>query len=561
MNMFKNLSKIIAIILLTIIVPLANTQVFAVDENIGVSFKDLSAKIIKQFYVFDPVFASSCGIHDYDAQYMKMDSVSMKENLAIFSDFIKQLDKIDVTKLSANDAIDYRILKAELMDRIKLFGDMDILKKDPSFYLLHGLRGIYLLKERYPENEALYSRLKSFPELMQRAAMNVSKPYKIYYDTAKTVATGAIEYFDNLKLVKEAPIKRPEIVNAIKAYLVALMKIPEKDIDKSFPVTKDYYLWKLKEYYLIDDSIESMEKKLEAMIKESETELGNYLKNLPKSEYEPVYRSIDDVVPSKDFNMAQYLSDYGKEIEEVYKFLKDSSFFPLPEPKGKITLKVKPQFILPILSGFGFEATPIFDKNPEAFFYVNAKEDQFKDDENKQKIFFDMKNKIPYLSIVQIAYPGHFARSLYALLSNPSDIRKIHRDLFFENGWSSYGDKLMLQKGLYIDNFRFTPIVINGTKYRAIRALAEMKLCLGELDMNGTLEFLSKKMGTDEKSDFQDMITRSAYQPLSYLSYAIGKMKIDELKNKSIEKAKDKFDEAKFHVELLSSGSIPLKFK
>jgi len=531
----------------------------AVDQGAREAFKNLSRQILQKFYEFDPVFATSLGVHDYDGKFMSLDRLSLEKNLKSFYAFKEKLDKINVKALSNDEAIDYKILKSEVVDRIKLFEELEFYKRNPSFYIIHGLYGIYLLKERYPDSPALSERLKAFPDLIDNALLNISKPYEVYLEIAKAVTRGALRYFEEAKFPEGVDYPKMTIINSVKAFYIFLMKI--EDTDPTYPITKDYYLWKLRNFYFVENSVKSLERELEELITNTENEFKHYINNLPKTEFEPKYLPIDDVVPPPGYAISDYVDDYNILIGEVKDFLKERNFIEIPDVKADITSKVKPPFLQPILPGFGFEPPAPFDDSKEAYLYVQPSKEKFKEDNKfKTTLFRDLKSKIPYLSIVQVAYPGHFVQKLYAY-SNPSEIRKIHTDLVFENGWSFYSEQLMYQKGLFLDHLKFSPIVINGKKYRAIRALAELKLCTGQLDFDGAVKFLSERMGTDEKGVFERMLRKSAVTPLNYLSYVIGKRQIDEIKLDRIKSLKDKFDEKKFHKELLASGSIPLIFK
>ncbi|MBU1626924.1 DUF885 domain-containing protein [bacterium] len=549
-------SNLIAIILIPILISSAYP---AEDKKVEPdSFITLSKQILQKFYEFDPVLATSLGIHDYDGKYMNLEKTSMDKSLIAFKEFLSKLDKINIKVLSSDDAVDYKILKGEVVDRIKFFEELETLKRDPTFYLIEGLRGIYLINERFPESPALEQRLNAFPDFIGKGMLNISNPYEIYVDTAKSIALGAIQYFEETPFPSITDFSPQKIINSLKTYYILLKNL--KSTDPTFPITKDYYLWKLKDFYFVDQSTKKIEQNLDEMMKNADEEFKNYINSIPKSDFEPQYKSIEDVVPPKDYTINVYTNDIDTQIHEVETFIRDNNFIEIPALKRTISSKIKPQFMLPYLSGFGFEPPPPFDIDTEAFLYIEPTFDKFKDENKKTNIFMDMKNKIPYLSIVQVAYPGHFLQKLYAN-SNPSNVRKIHNDLVFENGWSFYSEQLMYQKGLFIDSIKFSPIIIHGKRYRAIRAIAELKLCTGELDIDGAADLMAKYMNSDEKIVFKKMLTNSALTPLNYLSYPIGKTQIDELKDKCIKAQKDKFDEKEFHKKLLSSGSIPVTFK
>jgi len=523
-----------------------------------IDFKSLSGQILQKFYEFDPVFATSMGIHDHDGKFMNLETKALKKQMEEFHKLDSKLSRIRVKRLSDEDRIDYKILKGELTDRLKQFEELETAKRNPCFYLIHGLKGIYLLYERNPGSPALPNRLKAFPDLIENGMMNISYPYKIYLDTAKDIAKGAIVYFQGIDFPPGPDYNVVPVINSLKTFYIFLMGLEESD--PSFPIDKDYYLWKLKDYYFVEGSLKEMEDSLKEIITKTDEEYKNYLESLPQTEFEPRYKPIDDVVPPVDYSLNKYISDINKEIDEVEKYVRDSNFISIPEDKGTITTKIKPTFMYPYSSGLGFEPQPPFEKEQYAFLYLKTSPEKFNEQNYKNTLFGEMKDKLPYISITQLAYPGHYLQRLHAN-EHPSDIRKIHHDIVFENGWSFYSEQLMHQKGLYVDHLKFSPIIINGKKYRAIRALAELKLCTGELDLDGASELIGKYLGAESVSIFKKMLQNSAFTPLNYLSYSIGKIQIDKLREKSVKAQKGKFNEKKFHDKLLMSGSIPIVFK
>lgn len=191
-------------------------------------------------------------------------------------------------------------------------------------------------------------------------------------------------------------------------------------------------------------------------------------------------------------------------------------------------------------------------------FYINTPIDAYKDNtiyinsapedaENIDNIFTTLAHE---------GYPGHMYQQTYFNNTNPDKMRLLLDYSGYIEGWATYVEMLAYdwayenpnmadcmranqQLGLYLSARSDIGIHYEGW------TRADFKQYLGDSGFNND----------DETVDLMYNIILQS--PANYLSYAIGDIMFDELREKAADQLDDKFDETEFHKFILETGPAP----
>jgi uncharacterized protein (DUF885 family) len=165
----------------------------------------------------------------------------------------------------------------------------------------------------------------------------------------------------------------------------------------------------------------------------------------------------------------------------------------------------------------------------------------------------------PRYYLATIAYheaiPGHYFQIEIAReIGLPLFRTEVPFNAYIE-GWALYAERLAWEVGLYEDN----PYGNIGRLYselvRAVRLVLDTGIHALGWRRDEALAYSTEVMGSPSNYE----IDRFVVSPAQATSYAIGMIKILELRQKAMEQLGDKFDFIEFHQVILGSGAMPLE--
>lgn len=155
------------------------------------------------------------------------------------------------------------------------------------------------------------------------------------------------------------------------------------------------------------------------------------------------------------------------------------------------------------------------------------------------------------------AVPGHHLQiSIAQELENVPEFRTMLNFTAFIEGWGLYSESLGPELGMYKDPYsQYGQLTYE--MWRAMRLVVDTGIHAFGWTRQEAIDYFLKNSGKNE-NDIVVEIDRYIAWPGQALAYKIGELKLKELRKKSEETLKDKFDIRSFHDVVLGSGSIPL---
>ena len=182
-------------------------------------FEAFAQKYVQELLDREPETATRLGEHRNDARLNDYSAKGVERDLSAARGGLAELARIDLKKLSAEDAVDYRILKNRLESEVYALQTLRDWEWNPLDYNVG--RAIYALvaREFAPPEQRLRSvigRLKGVPAVVAAAKTNLKNPPRVHTETAiqqnKGTANLVKEQIE--PLVKQAPAMEKEFRTA-----------------------------------------------------------------------------------------------------------------------------------------------------------------------------------------------------------------------------------------------------------------------------------------------------------------------------------------------------------
>ena len=169
--------------------------------------------------------------------------------------------------------------------------------------------------------------------------------------------------------------------------------------------------------------------------------------------------------------------------------------------------------------------------------------------------------KYPYFSMEDLfmheAIPGHHYQ--LSLQSEDTSLPVFRRNIFltaFGEGWALYAETLGKELGLYTDPYQYMGSLQNQI-HRAIRLVVDVGLHTGKMTREEAIKYMLDNEPVTEIFATSE-IERYMSLPGQALSYKIGQLKIEELRDKYKKQLGNKFSLKYFHDAVLKAGCLPL---
>ena len=156
------------------------------------------------------------------------------------------------------------------------------------------------------------------------------------------------------------------------------------------------------------------------------------------------------------------------------------------------------------------------------------------------------------------AVPGHHLQ--ISLTKELDHLPEFRRNLYvnaFGEGWGLYCEFLGTEMGFYKDPYSLFG-KLTYEMWRACRLVLDVALHTRGWTREQAVNYLSENTALS-LHEVNTEINRYISWPGQALAYKIGELKIRELRKRSEDKLKDKFDIREFHGVVLSQGTVTLK--
>src|SRR5438105_2482121 len=428
-------------------------------------FEAFAQTYVQELLDRDPETATRLGEHRNDARLNDYSAKGVQRDLAAAKGGLTQLAPIDPKSLSAENSVDYRILKNRLESQVYELETLRGWEWNPLQYNVGGAIHALISREFAPPEKRLRSvigRLKGIPAVVTAAKANLKAPPKVHTETAIQQNKGTIKLVkEQLEpLVKQAPKLEKDFRSAQSTALAALAAYQqwlEKDLlprsTGDFRIGDEKFRKKLRFALESDLSKEEILRRAETDLKATRSGMFHTAvqiwprlfpdRPVPMDESTAIKAVLDEAA-KKHPNNDTVLSQATKALGETTRFVKEKGFVSvLDEP---LDIVATPEFQRGVAVASCSPAGPL-EKNKKTFYYISPTPEDWKP-ERVESFFREYNDSMLQEITIHEAMPGHYLQLAHAnRFRAPTLVRGVVFSGTFVEGWATYTEQLMADAG------------------------------------------------------------------------------------------------------------------
>jgi uncharacterized protein (DUF885 family) len=498
----------------------------------------------------NPVEGTYVGRHEFDPELPRLDSASLREYSAALRSYTSSLEEVEAASL--DDEIDRTAtLHAARHDLLILEREKPH-ARNPAHALLYALNGIHLLLVRPSDDEsrrgaALLARIQALPRFLDEAAVALTEPRAVFFDTARAMIVGGVSLLrDGLARTTLTidPIAlaeaRDTAVDALHRYGDALA-LMETTGDEGFGIGRELFDLKLHTAHMIPENADELLRFGERLRTEAIAELERLAAELrPKTPWRDVVRSLREDTPTRDTAIDEYRSAMSAALD----FTVERGLVTVPD--GELVVAPTPDFLRALIPFAAYQGPAAFDGDARGTFFVTLPQPN-------EPWRLHCRAELPSTALHE-GIPGHHLQIVTAC-ALPRPVRRVLSSPASQEGWALYCENLMAEQGFIGDPAaRF--FQVHHLLWRALRVILDVSLHTKGMTVDTAAEILRNELGLEEGAARAEAVRYCAF-PTYQLCYALGRREILRLRDDAREARGAMFSLRAFHDELLSYGALP----
>ena len=562
---------------------LAGTAVAATTAD--QAFENLASEYISDLTNFSPVNATLIGDHAADGQLDQVDDNSRKETRALLSDYKKALGGIDRKQLSRANQVDAELLLHEIESSLWSLDQLQEWAWNPLYYVKLAGNAIYglLARDFAPIESRLLnaaSRLEQIPRFLAqaRASLEPSRVPKIHAETAVQQNPGLVTIVESM-IIPAMSVLTPEqqqrLEAAIESASAAVAEHQawlEKELlpraNGNFRIGAKLYDAKLA--FALNSPLTRKEitaraeREYEAVRKEMyEVARSVYVAKHPYTSFpdspdeaykqaviraalEETYRKL----PPRD-GIVDVAREY---LQQATDFVIEHNIVTVPDDPVEII--IMPEFQRGVSVAYLDQPGPL-DKGQAAFYAVAPLPTGWTDEQVES--FLREYNLLSMQDLtIHEGVPGHY---LQLALSNryPSTLRSVLWSGPFVEGWGVYAEQMMIEAG-YMNHDPLMKLINLKWYLRAVtNAIIDSAIHVDGMTREAAMKLMVEG-GFQEEREAAGKWVRAQLTSAQLSTYFVGYQEHQEMRAAAEKLWGDEFTLRRYHDQVLSYGSPPMKF-
>jgi hypothetical protein len=542
------------------------------------AFVAFANQYLEKYLEMNPETATSLGDHRFDGRLNDYSAAGFEERLAFNKTALTEIGRIDPEILDATNRVDYHILRNQI--ELTIF-QLDILREhewNPLVYNVGGAIYSLIARDFAPlavRMGSVKERLKMIPDVAAYAKANLKNPPKVHTETAIRQNKGTISLIrDQLsELVKadsslSAELKpfQEQAVAALEYYGSWLESDLLPQSNGEFRLGVDKFRRKME--YVLDSALSVDVILQKAGIDLAETQEAMYQTALPL--YRELFsdRQGGKVPADKKQVIKAVLGELAKEhptnetivdaadacLKECVAFAEANKLVTVPaEP---INLIVMPEFQRGVAVAYCDSPGPL-EPNGKTFFAISPTPADWSED-RVESFFREYNNYMLHDLTIHEAVPGHYLQFGHSnRFKAPTMVRAIFYSGPFVEGWATYAEQLMAEKGY------------GGARVKLQQQKMRLRMIINaildeEIHAHGMTEeeavALMVNEGFQEEGEAAGKWRRACLTSTQLSTYYVGNVELNEIRRDYERKMGDTVTLLEMHDKMLSFGSPPPKY-
>jgi uncharacterized protein (DUF885 family) len=570
--------RLVALILL---IAMASGVQASSDE----AFEALGNEFVADLPNFSPVAATSTGDHSRDADLDQVDAAARESLGALLRSYRDKLDAIDRDDLSRANQIDYELLRSNLASRLWALEELQEWAWNPLYYVSLAGNSVFSLTTRdfAPLEQRMAnvaSRLEQLPRFLEqaRASIQPARVPKINAETAVTRNLGLVSIIETMVVPEMSQLTdatRIRLAAAIETAKNALAEhqgwLEEELLPRAagdFRIGAELYDRKLA--FALDSPLSRREvvARAEAAYQSVRSQMYEVAKEIYAADHP--YTAFPDN-PDEAYKQAIIRAALEKAYEELpprdgmielareqmqqaTDFVVENNIVTMPDEPVAVT--VMPEFRRGITAAFLVAPGPL-DKGQPTFYEVSPIPDDWS--EEKVRSFLREYNVYSMQDLtIHEGVPGHY---LQLALSNryPSVLRGVLQSGPMIEGWAAYAEQMMIDEG-YQGNEPLQRLIMLKWNLRVVtNAIIDSAIHVDGMTRDEAMKLMVEG-GFQEEREAAMKWLRAQLTSTQLSTYFVGYQEWIELR-RAVEQAwGDEFTLRRYHDQVLSYGSPPIKY-
>jgi uncharacterized protein (DUF885 family) len=563
----------------TMVLPAADAPALnAADAKLAQLFRDYLDREFQRH----PSFATQQGNHEYDDRLDDLSPEARKNDDDAAKEWLERIAKeIDVKALSRDGRIDYEIWRHNLNYGLWTAQYDNRFEYDPRIYGEYISDSVFILftqstlpRERNVANAS--KRIAYIARIVAAAKAGLKNPPRILTEIAIKRNRGAIAFFEKeiYEFAGETPGSEPlatpcrAAVKALQDYQTYL----EQDL-----LPRSAGDWRLGRQRFA----EKLERELDAGLAADE------VVRLAEAEAERVERDMyciarqlwarlfplkalpPDDPAGRRFTIGAVLGELGKEhgapeaivadarktVDKIRTFIREKKILTLPDPDTCKVIEM-PEFQRGFSAAYLNPAPPL-DPKANSLYAVSPPPKDWTA-ERIETFLREYNSAMLQILTIHEAYPGHYVQLAYSNRC-PSLVRKILWSGAFAEGWAVYTEQMMLDQGYGDGDLSLRLHQLKFYQRAVINAILDNKMHCANMSDDEAMKLLVER-GFQTEAEAVGKIQRAKQSSTQLSTYFVGRMAFYRLRQDVERKRGEAFDLGKFHEEVLSHGTLPVKY-
>ena len=534
------------------------------DETV---YRSVVEKYLHDFHSRHPTLALCSGLHDWDGCLEDLSCEGLAEEARAVRAYIGQLADIDPEKLTRSDRLDLQFLLSNGQARLHEIEEVRTWERNPQLYgdtLATGMLNLALFDHcsDSDKSEAITKKLIETPRLIESARRNIKNPAPVFVKHGITSISGA------LRLVEESLPRmfsdtgtertRSELMSAVdeasrslRGFLSYLKNDLASRSKGDFALGRTAYEAKLRYEEGVDIPSDELLRMGLERLREADDDFRRTAARID-SRVEPnvIWQQIKQDHPDG----GQLVPTAESQLEELIRFIEERRIVSL-NGANAIKVGLTPEFLRWTFASLW--PLGAFEDRPFAARYLVTDVASHWSDAEKQQHLSYFAYPVLWIISIHEAYPGHAVQ--FSHLKNvKSPIRKVVglAPGSFVEGWAHYTEQMMIDEGFGEGDPRIRLGQLSQSLIRLCRLVVSIKMHTQGMTIEEATQ-LFMEQGRCEHLPARAEAERGAFDP-GYLTYALGKMRIEKLRDDFKRAAGDQFVLRDFHDRLLGIGMAPL---
>lgn len=528
-------------------------------------FTGLSEEFVELFMKHHPVSATDAGIHDYDHLMPDDSPEGLKERAAWLRDLEQRLvASVPWDELPIEPRVDYALLRSRISAMRADLEEIKVHQKSPALYLMRAFQGVHLLLSRQyapldERKEAAVARLMALPDYLEGAQANLQIVPPALLQIGMDLASQGPGFVDDVvrTLLRGFPGEGERLEHAGSRARTGFLRFREHlekqlapKAEGSFAIGERWMNYKLEREHLLPWTCTELEKIGREHVEHARIMLEEEAKRVdPRRDWRQLIADGYERSPESNWLRETYVT----ELDRAKRFVQERRLVPMP-PSERLDVLDTPGFLRSTHPYATYQPPAPFDADQTGLFYITPIDLRRPKEAQKLQLQGHCLPALPIIALHE-GYPGQHLQRCHANRASSRLRRLTTSDLFLE-GWALYCEDLMWEQGFYTNDPLSRLFQLRDLLWRACRVVLDCALHSGRMTFEEGVDYLVQEVMLDRESAISE-VRRYAITPTQPMSYLVGKLQIDELRDEARAKLGTRFDLHDFHGALLASGTLP----